>query len=183
MKLSTYYHSDFRGDLRDLIACAPIARSHTLGEITIQPRTLSTENPTVRAWAAERRTLFASSLFITIMADQVCYTYFRAQYPQFRALTRYPKLKGDCPGGCYTHIHSVNAFGAIGKQPGSFPGQDRDMRYELVPRDLLSVLKVEVSDFFARHLPTVSAEEFWLRCDQSIPFDLRIGLVSTNGDA
>ena len=94
--LSSYYGQQFRDDLHAVLAHAHKTHPHEAGEITIQPRSISTENSVIRSWSDERRAVFASALLLTVLVDQVCFTHFKEVYPQFRALTMYPKLCGDC---------------------------------------------------------------------------------------
>src|SRR5687768_12368270 len=105
MNLAEYYNGPFRADLGRGIEGRPPVHDHRPGEVTIQPRSISRENMVIRRWPEERRMLFASSLFLTVLSDQVCYTHYPNSYARFRELTRYPKWLGDCPGGCYNHIH------------------------------------------------------------------------------
>jgi hypothetical protein len=173
MLLRQYYGDPFRDDLGELLAGAPPACDHGIDEVTIQPRTLSTDNPAVFRWDTPRRGLFASALFLTILADQVCYTYFRRHYPPFRELTRYPKFRGACPGGCTHHINPAGVFSAIGKPPGAWPRDDK-LDYSVLPRDLFDVMHDEVMTFFPSHLAGIDPGEFWDRCDESIPVGFRL---------
>ena len=148
----------------------------------IQPRTLSTENPVIRHWDAQQQGLFAAALFITVLADQVCFTYFRDRYAAFRALTMYPKLKGDCPGGCSTNIDPSSVFGAIGRAPGAWP-REHSVDYAAIPGDMYAVLTDEVRSFFPAHLAAIQADQFLSHCENSIPGGFRLlHLVSRNDD-
>jgi len=166
--LAEYYRGAFRGDLEKVVRHAPPKHEHERGEITIQPRTLSTENRVVRLWDPEWRGLFASALFLTVLVDQVCYSYFRAHYEAFRKLTRYPKFRGDCPGGCGHHIDPAGVFSALGKAPGSWP-RDNGLDCKLLPPDLFETIRAEVHSFFPRHLDGIDPNEFWEKCDASVP--------------
>jgi hypothetical protein len=173
MTLDDYYHSQFSNDLRNVLEGLPSLHQHGSDDVTLQPRSLSTANPIVRRWEKDRLGLFASALFLTVLADQVCYTHFPEHYATFRALTRYPKWRGDCPGGCGTHIHPAVVFRVIGQSPGPVHSRDRP-DYSALPSDLIATLKREITSFFPRHLPAIDAMAFLARCDSEVPVDLRL---------
>ena len=177
MLFAEYYGSPFRADIAAIVAGLPPMHEHDPGTIVLQPRTLSTKNPAVRLLSEERRGLFACALFLTIVADQVCYTHFRQSYSRFNELTRYPKLKGDCPGGCYTNIHPQNAF-AIGGRSGARDRSILDFQ-GLLPPDVLDVMRLETHSFVAEHMPELSAENFWAHIDREIPLELRLAVTSS----
>src|SRR5690606_27668683 len=124
----------------------PALHEHAPGQIALQPRTISLRNPVVRRWSVERRTLFAAGLFLTVLADQVCYTHFQASYSRFRELTMYPKWRGDCPGTCYYHIHPGAVFRAIGAHEGSL-GRIEDLPFSAFPDDVIATMRHEVQVF------------------------------------
>lgn len=173
MLFATYYHGLFREDLTLVAAAVPTTHEHDAGEVVFQPRTISRHNAVVRTWPEERRLLFAAGLFLTALVDQVCYTHFRDSYPRFRELTRYPKWRGDCPGGCFHNIHPIAVFRAIGARLGSL-NDIRDLPFSALPDDLLSTGKEEVYEFMLRHLPEVAPDEFWRRCEAEIPAEFRM---------
>ncbi len=114
-------------------------------------------------WDEQRKSLFASALLLTVLVDQVCYTYFKEQYPQFRVLTMYPKFCGDCPGGCYSNQHPLNVLETIGKRPGY------SHHYERLPdcplaESFAAILDAEVNSFCETHMPLLDAKEFLKRC-------------------
>lgn len=172
MLFAEYYGDPFRSDLAYVSAGLPPSHEHEPGSVVLQPRTLSTRNPAVLAMTAERRSLFGVALFLTVVADQVCYTYFRAHYVHFRELTRYPKLKGDCPGGCRMNIHPSNAL-AVGHRAGANSRGDSDL-WSPLPSDVISVMRTEVHSFVTEHLSGITPEEFWQRVDREIPLYLRL---------
>ncbi len=177
MLFAEYYGSPFRSDIAAIVAGLPPRHDHDPTAIVLQPRTLSTENPAVRALSEERKGLFACALFLTIAADQVCYFHFRSAYPRFSALTRYPKLKGDCPGGCSTNIHPQNAF-AIGSRPGRRDRSILDFQ-GLLPPDVLDVMRAEILSFVSERMTALDAEEFWAHVDREIPLELRLAVRLT----
>jgi hypothetical protein len=175
MNFADYYGLPFRRDITAVLGGLAPMHEHVAGEVVLQPRTLSSLNPAVRALSDERQALFACALFLTIVADQVCYTHFRSAYDRFRALTQYPKLKGDCPGGCSAHIHPSNAL-AVGSEPGRPQWSAPDIAARL-PADVLLVMRAEVSSFISEHLPELNPGEFWEQVDREIPVDLRLALA------
>jgi hypothetical protein len=171
MQFADYYKSLFRMDLESVMRAAPPSQHRDAAEVMIQPRTLSSENGVIRRWPAERRALFGAAVFLTVLADQVCYTHFQALYPQFRSLTQYPKFHGDCPGACSHHIHPENVFRCLGsstgsrREPNAFP-------YTALPAGTLGSIQAEITAFVRDHLPELG-DEFWSRCEIEIPAELR----------
>lgn len=172
MLFADYYGDPFRSDLMCVSAGLPPSHEHEPGTVVLQLRTLSTRNPAVVALSPERKALFGVALFLTVVTDQVCYTHFREHYALFRELTRYPKLKGDCPGGCGMNIHPSNAL-AVGHRSGANSRGASDP-WSPLPSDVISVMKTEVESFVAEHLSGVVPEEFWQRVEREIPIDLRL---------
>lgn len=161
--LSSYYGTQFRDDLRRVLANAHQIHPH--GEVTIQPRSISRENRVIRMWREERRSLFASALLLTVLVDQVCYTYFKEVYPQFRALTMYPKFRGDCPGGCHRHLHPLTVLRAMGKEPGcALDYYIVPLPYDHLAEGFSTVLDTEVTTFCENLLPSLDAEQLLKRC-------------------
>lgn len=173
MLFAEYYNELFRHDLSRVVQGSPCAHPHESNEATIQPRMLSEANPVVREWPQDRRLLFAAGLFLTILADQVCYTHFPGSYSRFSALTLYPKWRGDCPGGCSSHIHPGVIFRTIGRKLGQLR-QATPLPLELLPDDVISTMEAEVVSFVRQYLPEVEAQAFWARCDAEIPLDFRL---------
>jgi hypothetical protein len=173
MTLDEYYNGPFRDDLTRVIAALPSRHDHRPHEIAVQPRTLSRLNPIVQSWDVSGRMLFASSLFLTVLADQVCYTHFRSSYSRFRELTAYPKWRGDCPGGCRTNIEPVAIFVAIGSREGPL-GSLTDVPFVAIPNDLFATMQREVLEFVRPHLREVDPQEFWQKCDDEVRFDFRM---------
>jgi hypothetical protein len=167
MTFSEYFGEPFRGDLNAVISALPSGHDHDRPTgVTIQPRTISDQNQVIQAWNAERRDLFASALFFTVLVDQVCYTHFRTHYPAFQALTLYPKFRGDCPGGCYHHLDPSAIFRALGSPHGSATGWRGEAR--IVPA-ATEAMRSEVLSFFADYMPAVDGPEFWRICSLHIP--------------
>ncbi len=180
MSLAAYYSGDFRRDLERVVAAMPSLHDHGPDETTIQPRTLSLGNPVIRAWPEERQFLFAAALVLTILVDQVCYTYFRSVYSRFRALTLYPKLRGDCPGGCGWHAHPELIWTSIGTKEGQPYRRTEDVPFHLIPRDFLDTLESETRSFLLARLSDVDPDAFWNRCAKEISPEFRLRFLGAN---
>ena len=158
--MKTTTDGTFADDLSRVVAALPPETPHAewKGEVTVQPRTISSANPVIRAWNEDRVRQFASALFLTVLVDEVCYTHFREQYPQFRLLTNYPKFRGDCPGACGHHLHPSDVFRAVNVEPDSWSGQG-DL-YE----GALEMMHAEVARVFGSGTIPIDVEDFWGRC-------------------
>lgn len=86
------------------------------GGIVLQPRDLGTLHPVTRRMPEQERDFLATGLYWMISIDEAMWTYHQPAYPRFRAVTRFPKLLGDCPGGCGTHLHPTAALQLVGGQ-------------------------------------------------------------------
>jgi hypothetical protein len=172
MTFDDYYRGRFRQDLAAVLQSAPRSHEHP-GDPdggTIQPRSLSIENRAIGALSPGAVGHFATALYFTVLVDEVMYTHFQPHYDAFEALTRYPKLRGDCPGGCSSHIHPSHIFGALNQPAGSWKANAyeafRDNMREAVP-----VMRREVLNFFPMHLQAVDGAEVWRRCRAESPLN------------
>lgn len=182
MSFSEYYNNSFRQDLQRVVTAMPPLHDHGDGEVTIQPRTLSIANPVIRGWREDRRILFAAALFLTILVDEVCYTYFQPAYPSFRALTLYPKLRGDCPGGCSWHAHPELIWHSIGTLEGQPYRRTEDLPFQHLPGDFLNAMEEETRSFLAAHLTEIDPDVFWERCAREISPVFRLFFVTAKRD-
>ena len=182
MTLAEYYNAQFRDDLPRVLDAVPSLHDHGDDTVAIQPRTISRRNHVVRRWSVERRMLFASSLLLTVLADQVCYTHFRPLYARFRELTAYPKWRGDCPGACAYHIHPTVILRTIGAPEGQAASLD-EISLAALPADLFQTMRTEVTDFCERFLPEIDKVEFWRRCDVEIPTRFKLLYLGSRADA
>ncbi len=173
MTFAEYYGARFRDDLARVLGSAPAPNhlSEDAAEVVIQPRVLSRQNQTLRLWPAERRALFGVALFFTVLLDQVCYTCFPALYESFRRLTEYPKFKGDCPGGCYQHLHPSLILSSLGRPPGVTDSTVLP-EYAQLLGEAIPVMQRKVREFCRDHFPALDAPAFWDRCLAEVP---RIG--------
>jgi hypothetical protein len=182
MTFSDYYNSSFRQDLQSVVAAMPPLHDHGDGEVTIQPRTLSIANPVISGWGEDLRMLFAAALFLTILVDEVCYTYFRPAYPRFRALTLYPKLRGDCPGGCWWHAHPELIWHSIGTLEGQPYRRTEDLPFQLLPGDFLKTMEEETRSFIVTQLTDIDPDAFWDRCALEISPVFRLLFLTAKRD-
>src|SRR5690349_20634850 len=112
MHFAYYYRAAFREDLVELLRLHKQGHGHG-SDIAIQPRMLALGAKPFHTWTPDHQRLFLTALYFTVLVDQVVFTHFRGRYPRFRELTQYPKLIGDCPGGCYSHLHPAEVFSLI----------------------------------------------------------------------
>lgn len=161
MTFREYYGDEFRRDLAQVLAQGN--QCDNVGPTALQPRTVSLDNPAIAGMSEARRTLFSLALLLTVLTDQVIYSHFGSSYPEFSALTRYPKWKGDCPGGCYHHIHPASVLAAVGAEAGQWLDPVPDERLSAL-REALPDFRWEVERFVAERMPALGAE-FWRRCE------------------
>jgi hypothetical protein len=174
MQFARYFRAEFSIDLELILRASRQSQHDHANELAIQPRMLSSENVVIGNWSPERRALFGAALFLTILTDQVCYSYFQPAYSQFHSLTRYPKLRGDCPSACSYHLHPATVFPAIGRTARATPETDA-FPYDALPADTLTSMREVVAEFVRDHMAELG-ESFWARCDAEIPQQLRSAL-------
>lgn len=167
MQFERYYGTLFRHDLQSVVGgLQSLHRDARV--VAIQPRTLSTLNPVIRDWDRDQQLHFASGLYLTILVDEVCWTYFRHHYDAFRRLTLYPKFIGDCPGGCTTHLEPYVVFKVMGKRPGAGPAEcefDANLSF---PERFVEGMEKEITDFCNEQMPELLELGFWRRCEAEI---------------
>jgi len=123
-----YFVKEFRSDLAAIRSGVPLFHGgdeeQPDGGVTLQPDALVETNPRVASMRPHQVELLALGLFWAVALDQAVYTYGREWYPRFRAATRFPKLRGPCPGGCQGHIGPTVALAITGRRvrgDGMFP--------------------------------------------------------------
>lgn len=172
MPFSAYYRQVFRGDLN-----AVLAQGWRSGhEGAVQPRMLSTENPVIAAMSEDRLGQFAAALYFTVLVDDVVHKHFRAHYESFHELTRYPKLLGDCPGGCDGERQPSYVLGVVGERPGGYVvgySMGYFPRFRRAVTNAAGVMQREVIEFFDEYLPDVDGRAVWERCLAELPEDAR----------
>ncbi len=170
MKFREYYAPPFVEDLNAFRTWAGASRiSHREdleGVFAIQPHLIKEHAKEVASWGTERVALFSAALFFTVLIDQICYTYFQHGYREFQHLTRYPKLRGLCPGGCQNR-HPTLVFSwlaeALGESRFEF-----EHGYRNIVGDAIPVMKDEVFDFFCRHVSSIEPAAFWGQCESYV---------------
>ena len=129
MSFQTYYQNTFQSHLQEFYNSIPNdMRHHNPSSsssssssyyknktFTIQVDKLSnhgsgTNIEHLKFLSPEDKIYFSISLFLTILTDQVCYTYFNSIYYRFRSLTNYPKLTGTCLTMCHVNVHPTQIF-------------------------------------------------------------------------
>ena len=170
MTFAEYYRGRFRQDLAAILAGTPEVHEHP-GDPpggTLQLRSLSAENRAIRGLRRESAVLFATALYFTVLVDEVMYTYFQPHYDAFESLARYPKLRGDCPSACYSHIHPSHLFGTMCRAMGNVQ-EDELAPFRGTIQDAIPVMRGEVLDFFLMHMKKVNGSEVWRRCCREAP--------------
>jgi len=172
MNYREYYGQPFTEDLNAFRAWATASRvSHkenVEGVFAIQPHIINENSKVISSWGNDRIGLFATALFFTVLVDQVCYTHFHSFYSKFQSLTRYPKLRGPCPGGCQNR-HPRTIFSWL---TPCLPQHNIkfDLKFASLISSALPIMKQEVFDFLTEHAPTVDKEAFWEKCSKHVPF-------------
>lgn len=87
--------------------------------IVLQPAHFRMNNRVIRRMRESEQSLFAMGLCWMVWVDQAMWTYHHDAYARFREVTRFPKLVGDCLGGCHTHLHPRAALGMVGSSGNS----------------------------------------------------------------
>ncbi|MDA7578841.1 hypothetical protein N8692_05100, partial [Flavobacteriales bacterium] len=113
---------------------------------------------------------FSISLFLNILTDQVCYTYFNSIYFRFRSLTNYPKLTGTCLTLCHVNAHPTEIFQHIDRE---LDWNYRDISILEIKKKLnesKDFMKQEVLSFFENNLTEIEGESFWRKCEREFKF-------------
>jgi hypothetical protein len=133
-------------------------RERTEGVFAIQPHLIGLHAAELAAWGVERIALCTVALFYVILRDQVCYTHFRGDYLMFEALTLYPKLRGNCPGGCQ-NLAPDEVFQLLDKV---FGGNTIEF-HELASKLRLSALPAieEETNKLLLGIPSICPHAFW----------------------
>lgn len=107
---------------------------------------------------------FLISLYLSVLVDEVAYTYYKPYYGKFREKTLYPKYRGNCPGGCDHHAHPNRL---LDPRSSSHSSEERKQLTDVL-RASLADMENEVTSFFEEHIPEVNGREFWQRCKAEI---------------
>jgi len=163
MNFAEYYAEAFRHDLQRVFAEGWCAHANDPNGPVIQPRTLSVENPVIIELSDERRVHFATALYFTILVDTIMLIHFPCVYAPFRALTRYPQFRADCPGGCSARLYPEQVFDVLARPCGKAV-EDWRLMYRSSLGEAIPVMRSELLSFVRVHLPTIKGEEVWGRC-------------------
>ena len=171
LNFATYYRTKFREDINQFFSTIP-DQSKFHGDnqqtYTIQYERLTKDFDNLN-FLTDDKINFGVALFFTVLTDMVCYTHFKEEYEKFRGLTLYPKLIGNCPGGCHYHYHPSDIFTAINysRSNGLETLYFKDKFNEAIP-----TMKNEIKEFFKSHLTDIDEQVFWDRCLCELPYQL-----------
>ena len=163
MEYQLYYKDRFRKQLQDYINDIPEEKRyhqadyHGKGYLThvIQYIDLKRESGHIRLIPENDHVNFALALFHTVFVDQFFYTYYKDSYTEFRRITLYPKIIGDCPGGCYYNLSPKMCFQALLTQ------EEAKKVKELFPGSLVAT-KDEIVEFLQNYMPQIDSRMFWV---------------------
>lgn len=171
-----YYNGQFRQDIQTFFVNVPERSKHTFDDrqvFTIQYQTLTKDCDYLDFLDINQKAYFGTALFFTVLADQVCYTYFRQQYDKFFQLTRYPKFVGNSPSTDRTNFPPRDIFGAINYS------RDKDkmcntpnVEFRQAFNEANPVIERETKDFFKNHLSEIDGQHFWDKILIELPHHL-----------
>ena len=185
ISFQTYYQNKFQSHLQEFYNSIPNDMRHHNHHpsssyyknktFTIQVDKLSnhargTNIEHLKFLSPEDKIHFSISLFLTIIMDQVCYSYFNSIYFKFRSLTNYPKLTGTCMKMCHINAHPTEIFQHIDTE---FNRNYRDIsmiEIKNIFNESKDFMKQEVLSFFKNHLNEIDGETFWKICEDEFKF-------------
>jgi hypothetical protein len=180
----TYYNERFRNDLQQFFAGIPDKSKHhdnyDKRTYHIQYERLTKDKTHLDFLKTHAdKVNFGIALFLTILVDEVCYTYYKQFYVEFKALTNYPKFIGNCPAGCSYHLSPSDIFlamnyGRISNQV-SYTEERLDFRDAFI--EAIPVMEREVLDFFQQHFTKINGNDFWQKCYNELPYKLKNTLL------
>jgi len=174
----TYYNGQFREDIQTFFATIPDnskfhedIQNRRIYSIQYDRLTLDFDHLNFLC-SRQHKVNFGVALFLTILVDEVCYTYFKTSYDSFSRQTLYPKFIGNCPSGCHYHLHPREIFVALNysrKNNQSSKSSDHlDFSETFVSS--LPIMEKETKHFFKCYLPHIDEQEFWSRCLSEMPY-------------
>ena len=189
MPFQTYYHNTFPSHLQEFYDSIPNDMRHHFHQNSYDYTGIDDENKTftiqvdklsnhgrgtniehLKFLSPEDKVHFSISLFLNILTDQVCYTYFNSIYSRFRSLTNYPKLTGTCLTMCHINVHPTEIFRYIDTE---FDWNYRDismMEIKNIFNESKDFMMQEVLSFFKNHLNEIEGESFWRTCEREFKF-------------
>ncbi len=162
----TYYKERFREDLNTFLSTIPnSSRYHNSVEkrdkITIQLERLTSKHKHLDFLSRGTKLNFAHALFWTILVDMAMYSHFKLSYSSFRKLTYYPKLIGNCPGGCHHHYHPRNIYSQM-----ELIMEDETIKTLILPTT--AFMKLEIESFLTEYLPEINISDFRNKIDKEL---------------
>jgi hypothetical protein len=175
-RLVTYVKHDFADDVAwvrngapSVPSCEP---SWTNGALTFSPERLGPQNLRIGAWTEERRDLFAVALFWAVLLDEGVYTWRREAHARWMASlpVPFPKLVGECPGGCGSHLDPYIGMKAVrtAEESGAM-WQVVDRRNHLMMRSMRSMERYVTSLLEQGNVPDPAG--VWQACQAHLPTD------------
>jgi len=174
---ATYYKTKFKKDLNRFFETIPDqSKFHedpqNKEEFSIQFERLARDFDYLNFLSKDEKINFGVALFFTVLIDMVCYTHFKEHYNKFRKLTRYPKLIGSCPGGCYHHFPPDYIFRAMNHTSARVGehilASDR-LDFSGKFQEAIVIMEKETKDFFAEYLTEIDEQKFWISAKQNFP--------------
>ncbi|MEZ4586108.1 MAG: hypothetical protein R2909_06885 [Gemmatimonadales bacterium] len=109
--------------------------------------------------------MFGTALFLTMVIDEAAER--TTWYERFRELTAYPRFYGECLHSCHDRLSSDQVLRWVEHDGATLPERDAVWsEYGPVLRAALPVMRDEVVDFFAEHMPDVDGAHFSDGCLQ-----------------
>lgn len=167
-----YYNSRFREDINQFFSTIP-DKSKYHEDIndkrvwSIQYERLTPELGHLDFLDKEAKEYFGVALFFTVLADMVCYSYFKPYYDRFNRMTMYPKFIGNCPGGCLYHFHPRDIFFAMNKGRTS---NEQHLCFSEKLHEAKEPMREEIISFFNEYMSEVNGVEFWEKCQREFPY-------------
>lgn len=173
-RMVEYLKEDFADDIawiRNGAPTVPCCEPYEAnGAVTLSPERLGRRNRRIAEWSLDRRDRFAIGLFWAVLLDQAVYTWRREQHAGWvKTLPApFPKLIGDCPGGCGSHLHPYRAIEAVGRPiDPAYGARVIERRNNLLQRSIAEMKPCALSLFEGANIR--SPEELWERCEKHLP--------------
>jgi hypothetical protein len=168
-----YYNGQFRQDIQTLFAKVPDRSKHTFDDrnvFTIQYQALTKDFNYLDFLDINQKAYFGTSLFFTVLVDQVCYTYYRQYYDKFCRLTLYPKFVGNSPSTDRTNFPPRDIFGAFNYSRNKEKMVNMpNVEFWPTFNEAIPIMEREIKDFFKNHLSEIDGKQFWNKCVKELP--------------
>jgi hypothetical protein len=165
---------DFADDVDWVRRGAPRVPSHEperpRDAVMLSPELLGPRNHRISSWTTSQSDLFAVGLFWAVLLDQAVYTWRRESHATWAASlpAPFPKLVGDCPGGCGSHQEPHLALEAVGRMR-----DDDDQRRVVERRTRLLRRSIPEMKSYAISLlergGVRDPDGLWAQCQQHLP--------------